>query len=425
MNNLFTIRFMGALAVLGLASCSTNYSALKGESDDLYFMASDAKVATEFAVQNNNRDNFKQLENITAEEYTPESFSARNVNPEYLAKYQSNQSSPSDEETVYFDEGSGETLAKEGGDINVYNNFRGNSGYNNFNNFNPWSMNPWMMSSMYMGGFSPWGMGMYDPFWGSGFGFRPGFNLSLGLGFGFGSRFGYGFGNPWRYGYGMGLYDPFYSPYYGHGYGYGRPIIIVPGGGENQRHIVRGARPSRGTLATGRRENIASPNSSRASARREAVSRTSTPTTRANSRSDFSRSQNDYYNANARNAATSAAPTRRNVSSPAMSRTNSNTGRDAYTAPSRTLRTTSPSVERGASTPARSRYAAPSRESSPSYNRSATPQYNRTTTPSNNSRNTYSTPSRSSSPSYSAPSRSSGSSGGAVRSSGGSSRRGN
>ena len=426
MNNLFTIRFMGAIAVLGLASCSTNYSALKGESDDLYFMASDAKVATEFAVQNNNRENFKQLENINAEEYTPESFSARNVNPEYLAKYQSSQATPSEEGTVYFDESTGETLASEGGDINIYNNFRGNSGNRNFNSFSPWAMNPWMMNSMYMGGFSPWGMGMYDPFWGSGFGFRPGFNLSLNMGFGYGSRFGYGFGNPWRYGYGMGLYDPFYSPYYGYGYGYGRPIIVVPGG-ENQRHIVRGARPSRGSLATSRgRDNVATPNNSRASARREAVSRTSTPTTRANSRSDFSRSQNDYYNANARNAATSAAPTRRNVSSPAMSRTNSSTSRDAYTAPSRTLRTATPSVERGTSTPARSRYAAPSRESSPSYNRSATPQYNRTT-PSNNSRNTYSTPtpSRSSSPSYSAPSRSSGSSGGAVRSSGGSSRRGN
>lgn len=421
MNNLLTTRFIGAIAILGLASCSTNYSALKGESDDLYFMASDAKVATEYAVQNNNRENFQQLEQVRAEEYVPENFSAKNVNPEYLAKYQSKDTS-AEEGTVYFDESTGETVAGESGDINIYNNFRGNSGYHN--NFNSWNMNPWMMSSMYSG-FSPWGMGMYDPFWGSGLRFRPGFNLSLGLGFGFGSRFGYGFGNPWRYGYGMGYYDPFYSPYYG--YGYGRPIIIVPGGGENQRQIVRGARPSRNTLATSRsRENLASPSTSRAAARREAVSRTSTPSTRANSRTDFSRSQNDYYNANARNAATTAAPTRRSASSPAMSRTSSGSSRNAYTAPSRTLRTAAPSVNRGTSTDTRSRYAAPSRNASPSYNRSTSPQYNnRTTTPRNNSRSTYSTPSRSSSPSISAPSRSSGSSGGAVRSSGGSSRRGN
>lgn len=421
MNNLFTIRFLGAIAVLGLASCSTNYSALKGETDDLYFMAADAKVATEFAVQNNNRENFKQLEQINAEEYVPENFSAKNVNPEYLAKYQS-QDTDSDEGTVYFDESTGETIAREGGDINIYNNFRGNSG----NNFNSWNMNPWMMSSFYSPlAFSPWGFGgFYDPFWGPSY-FRPGFNLSLGFGLGFGSRFGWGFGNPWRYGYGMGYYDPFYSPYYA----YGRPIIVVPGGSENRRVIVRGQRPTRGSLATSRsRENLASPNSSRASARREAVSRTSTPSTRANARTDFSRSENDYYNANSRNAsAASAAPTRRSVSSPAMSRTSSGSSRDAYTAPSRTLRTSAPSsVDRGSAT--RSRYAAPSQNNSPSYNRSTSPQYNRVTTPSNNSnsRSTYSSPSRSSSPSYSAPSRSSGSSGGgAVRSSGGSSRRGN
>src|SRR5690554_441341 len=424
MNNLISIRFMGAFAILGLASCSTNYSALKGESDDLYFMASDAKVATEFAVQNNNRENFQQLEQINAEEFTQENFSAKNVNPEYLAKYQSSDTAATDDGNVYFDEAGTTTVAREGGDINVYNNFRGNSGYNNFNS---WNMNPWMMSSMYMGGFSPWGMGsFYDPFWNPGFGFRPGFNLSLGLGFGFGSRFGMGFGNPWRYGYGMGMgyYDPFFSPYYG--YGYNRPIIIVPGGSENQRRIVRGARPSRSSLAsTARsRENVANP-SSRTSARRDAVARTSTPSTRANTRSDFSTSQNDYYNANARNAsAASAAPTRRNVSSPAINRAGSAASRENYTSPSRTVRTQAPNT-RGTSTESRSRYAAPSQNSSPSYNRSSSPQYNRTTTPSNNSRSTYSTPSRSSSPSYSAPSRSSGSSGGAVRSSGGSSRRGN
>src|SRR5690554_5632214 len=304
MNKLISIRFLGAIAILGLASCSTNYSALKGESDDLYFMASDAKVATEFAVQNNNRENFKQLEQVNAEEYSQENFSAKNVNPEYLAKYQNNDAAI-DEGSVYFDDATSDTTRSEGGDINIYNNFRGNSDFNNYRS--AWN-NPWMMNSMYMGGFSPWGMGsFYDPFWGPGFGFRPGLNLSLGLGFGFGNRFGMGFGNPWRYGF----YDPFYSPYYGYGYGYGynRPIIVIPGGSENQRQIVRGARPSRSSLATTRRtgDRIASPNSSRSAARREAVSRTSTPNSRANSRSDFSRSQNDYYNSNVRSSAASAS----------------------------------------------------------------------------------------------------------------------
>lgn len=451
MNNLSSIRYLGVFAILGLISCSTNYSAMRGESDDLYFMASDAKVATEFAVQNNNPENFKQLEGINAEEYDQENFSAKNVNPEYIAKYQNNNDAV-DEGTVYFDDAEGDTSQRQEGDINIYNNFRGYSGPGNFNS--GWNMDPWMMRSMYMGGFGPMGMGgfgpmgmggLYDPFWGSGFGFRPGLSMSLGMGFGMGSRFGMGFGNPMmRYGgmggFGMGgFYDPFYSPYMGYGYGYGmnyynRPIIVLPGG-ENQRQIVRGNRPSRSSsLATGNRTraNVATPGSTRSTARREAVSRntlTSTPNTRANSRSDFSRSQNDYYNSTARgSSAASAAPSSRNINSPAMSRSGSTSNRSTFSSPERTTRTQAPSNvnTRRSSSDSRSRYAAPNRSSSPSYNRSSSPQYRRNTTPSNN-RSNYSSPSntRSSSPSYSAPSRSSGSSGGGTPRSGGSSRRGN
>ena len=54
----------------------------------------------------------------------------------------------------------------------------------------------------FMTGFNPWGFGMWDPFWGPGFGwgggfgpgwgFRPGFSMNIG--FGFGSPF---WGSPW------------------------------------------------------------------------------------------------------------------------------------------------------------------------------------------------------------------------------------
>src|SRR5690606_27240251 len=145
-----------------------------------------AKVATEFAVQNNNPENFAPLKQITAEDYQQENFSAKNVNPEYLAKYR-NDNPASDEGTVYFDDSEGVAEGQQGGDINIYNNFRGNvagSGYHP-----SWNMSPWGMSSMFspwgmgMGSmYSPWGMGgLYDPFWGPGYGFRPGLSLSLGL----------------------------------------------------------------------------------------------------------------------------------------------------------------------------------------------------------------------------------------------------
>ena len=42
------------LGGLTLVSCSTNKLAVTDSQDNLYFMASDAKIATQYAVQNNN-----------------------------------------------------------------------------------------------------------------------------------------------------------------------------------------------------------------------------------------------------------------------------------------------------------------------------------------------------------------------------------
>lgn len=440
MKRLNTFLTLGASSLLMLSSCSTSYNAMRGETDDLYFMASDARVATEFAVNNNNASNFQRLNQTTQDEFQQENFSARNVNPEYIARYQA-ESNAAEEGSVYFDDNQ---VADNNPNINIYNNYASNAG-NNFNSgFGNQFFNPMMMGGFspfgmgMMGGFSPWGMGMFDPFWGGGFGmgmlpgmgfgFRPGFNLSIGMGF--------GFGNPWmmRPGFGMGgFYDPFFDPFFprfgmmgmgwggGFGFGgFGRPIYIIPGGELNNRQIVRGARPTRGSSlapAGGRSNTLATPANSRASARRDATSGrtlTSTPSSR-NARSDFGSSQNDYYNsANSRSGSSSrsAVPASRNVSSPAMDRGSSRVGSQSA-APS--YRTVAPNTRNTRSTMG----ATPAgRTASPSYNRSASPSYNSRTAP---SRGTYTAPSRTttptrSTPSYSAPSRSSG---GSVGSSGG------
>lgn len=433
MKKLNTFAVLGLGFFVMLSSCSTSYNAMKGETDDLYFMASDANIATEFAVKNNNPANFQSLKNINPSEYEQENFSARNVNPEYIAKYQADQNAGADE-TVYFDEAGTE---ENQGNINVYNNYSSNAG-----NFNSGFSNPMMMNSMFMGGFSPFGMGMmspfgmgfYDPFWGpsfgmmSPFGFMPGFNLSIGMGF--------GFGNPWmRRGFGMGFYDPFFGgfgsgmafggmyPGYGFG-GFGRPIYVLPGSEFNNRQIVRGARPTRGAgsaYVSNRGNAIAAPSTSRAAARRDATtgrSLTSTSNARQSSR-DFGNSQNDYYgNSRSRVGGTSsAAPSTRNVGSAAMSRPGSRVGRTTNTAPN--SRYSAPNTRN-----TRSTYGTtPSRSSSPSYNRNASPSYNRSTSPTNRtvspSRSGGSTPTRNPTPSYSAPSRSSGGSVGGGRSSSG------
>ncbi|WP_339923660.1 hypothetical protein [uncultured Cyclobacterium sp.] len=456
MINFNPIRTISAFAILGLAACSTGYQAsnMGGEVDNLYFMASDSRIATEFAVKNNNPENFKEIEQIRDIDGDVENFSARNVNPEYIAKYQRSATPAAEESTVYFDDSqSGTNLATGDPNINAYDNYTGSNGSGSVTN-NNFFMNPMMgygMSSMMMGGmYNPYfgsgfgRMGFYDPFYSSGFGFnsgfgfRPGFNLSLGMGF--------GFGNPY-FGRGFGMYDPFMN--YGYGYrpgfgglyggGYYPPVIVLPGGSEgNRRQVVQGARGYRSSSlansnASSRSRSIASPTSSRATARRDALSNNSSAVSRNRSsatNNSFSRSQNDYYNS------ASATPARRNINSPAMNRAGNTSTRSSYgnTRNSSTYRSAAPSSNSRSrsinSTNSRSQYAAPrsnSRSSSPSYNRSrstrtTTPTYQqRSTTPSRSS--TYSAPSRSSS-TYSAP-RSSGGSSRSTGSSSSGSRRGN
>ncbi|WP_332911134.1 hypothetical protein [Algoriphagus boritolerans] len=165
-------------------------------NDNLYFMASDVRLATQYAVDNNNP---KSFQNITQEPaLIEENFSSRNVNPEYISRYQTlDNNSNGEEEVVYFEE---DTTQQATGNINAYDNYsvaQNGNGSNNPNiNFN-FGMG-YGFGGMMM---SPWGF--YDPFWGPAWGFRPG--LSIGLGFGFGNRWG----NPfWGSGFGWG--DPFF-----------------------------------------------------------------------------------------------------------------------------------------------------------------------------------------------------------------------
>lgn len=428
------------LGALVLASCSTNKLATSGAEDNLYFMASDAKVATEYAVQNNNREQFQTLS--STESIPQESFSSRNVNPDYIARYQAEEGT-AENDVVYFDEANGEEYNP---DIDAYNNYRvGYSGTNS--NFSP--SIAFSMGMMY--GMSPWGMGgFYDPYWGGGYGFRPGFNFSIGFGFGYGNPFY----NPiyYRPTYGMmGFYDP-WGPVYGMGgfgypgYGYypiyaSNPVYVLPGGEYGDRRVVRGARLTRGSslAASGVSRGVSNaalqPSTARAQARRDvldskATSRrivSNTDNSRVSAR-DFSSSQNDYYNSRTRTSSS------RNISSAAMDRSVSNTRSAMPSArPSVSSTNNTRSINSGRGGTVRNSYPTNSRSSSPSYNRSNVPS--RTSSPSYNRGSSTNTrtvaptrttaPTRSSSPSYT-PSRSSsgGSSGGAVRTSSGGASRG-
>lgn len=413
------------LGSLALVSCSTNKLATSDSGDNLYFMASDARLATEYAVQNNNPEQFQTLSSTSPDAIPQESFSSRNVNPDYIARYQAEEDTI-DDNVVYFDEAGEE---ENNPDINAYDNYRvGNSG--NFSNFN--SSLAFNMGMMY--GMSPWGMGgFYNPYMGFGYGFRPGFSMNLG--------FGFGFGNPYMrpgFGYG-GFYDPWNPwgmPIYGMGgygfprYGYSpmfpsNPIYVLPGGEYGDRRVVRGARPTRGSSLAGSRSTGMSnaalqPSTARAQARQDVLSNGSTSrrlisnsnNSRVSAR-DFSSSQNDYYNSRAREGNS------RNVSSAAMDRPVTRTRSAMPSARPSVGTTNSRSINSGRSGSVRSSYPnTNTRSSSPSYNRSNVPT--RTASPSYNRGNTNTrtetptrtvSPTRSTVPTMSTPSRSSGSSG--------------
>ncbi|WP_255590573.1 MULTISPECIES: hypothetical protein [unclassified Algoriphagus] len=424
-------------AVIGtfiLASCSTSQMASRGETDNLYFMASDAKLVSQYAVQNNRPETFQEFDALS--NVPDESFSSRNVNPDYLSRYQS-ESVETGDEVVYFDEFEGQ---QNSGNIDAYNNYR--VGGANTSPFSNPSIN-FNMGLMY--GFNPWGFGFFDPFWGPGWGFRPGFNVNLG--FGWGNPFYGPFGRP----FGMGFYDPFWGPGFGPrfgGWGFpgyawggypgwgipvyaGNPIYVLPGSEFSNRGVVRGARPTRGAGLAGagfdRASSAALPSTARAEARRNVLNqnRGLVGSDRARSTSrDFSSSQNDYYNSGRSRVSTSRVGAR-SASSPALDRSSSIRTRSAMPSARPTMRSYGNTNSRSSM----DNYRRPS--SSPSYGRSSSPSYNRSAVPSRsaspsynrgssgtNSRSVY-TPSRGSSGgSVSVPSRSS--SGGGGMSSGGS-----
>lgn len=117
-----------------ISSCSTNKMTAKSTDDNLYFMASDVKLATQFAVDNNNPQSFKNISQ--APQMAEQNFSARNVNPEYISRYQTTENSAiADDGVVYFDEGV--TQQSNTGNINAYDNYsaagQGNMNGNGFN----------------------------------------------------------------------------------------------------------------------------------------------------------------------------------------------------------------------------------------------------------------------------------------------------
>ena len=275
---------LATLSVLGISGAF----AQGVEYDDMYFTAADraklkAQQPTEVAY---NTPKSRQLDlNEENENANPtDSYSARNVNPEYTSREHTQTAQVDDED--YF--------------VNNYQYNRTQlSSWNN--NFNQWYGNPWYRSNYYGSGISSWNSPYYgydswnspwyDPYWdrsgwSSSFSFHYGraWNYGWGGQYNYWNRPYYGF-DPYYSGYGSGFGGGWYSGGYWNNYMNPGTIVIV-NNGENGR-VSYGKRPTRGTTIVSDHNNVRTRSSVNNAVRGDnSGGRISTP----------NRKQEEYYN---------------------------------------------------------------------------------------------------------------------------------
>jgi hypothetical protein len=328
-----------ALVVLLAASFTAFSQAV--ENDDMYFSSKDRTkqdvLAKSDRVSKQKRSDAiedKRLENTSIN--PTDSYSARNINPEYVSRSKSgDESEEVTDEAGYFTN----SYTPSSVNKNLYNNYSSNGFYSPYygNGFNPYNYyGNYGMAGMY----SPYGMyGM------GGMGYRPG--LTLGLGYGMGSMYngwygsmGYGMGmgygmyspysmfyDPFYYGYGYGsmmyggmygMYNPWmYGGGYGYGYGYPGSVIVV---NENSKPLTYQRRSDRSRVTN---NNATASNSSR---NITSVSRSRSVDNSAGRVSSSSAQSQNYYNRGWRNNGTVTTNSRSQWNS-SGSNSNSNSGR--------------------------------------------------------------------------------------------------
>lgn len=362
MKTLFKIS-LPALALFAW-SCAPEQYASRTEFDDIYVSSKDIKeVGFEQLVSNNQAQNFNRLQQAP-EINELENFSAKNVNPDFLARYSNDASTADLTSDDYFVEDFNANQNQNGGLL-------GNTTYNNFmvNNNQGFGGNPmfWdpFWDPMWGPGMSTWGMmNTFGPMGAWGFGPRWTTGISFGVGFGnmgwnrwnrF-NRFGWNrltpawfFGNP---GMGMGwdpfFWDPWYNPGIAGFYspwnmgrfgmwggnmwgGWNSPfinngLVVINNGERPLRNVVRGPRDGRSSMyarnAGGSNTLVpsAAPTRSAVAAQsgRSSASRVASNTAR--STRAFNSSQNELYSASRRAAMSSRS------SSYASSRSRSSLG---------------------------------------------------------------------------------------------------
>ena len=225
------------------------------ENDDMYFNSKDrAKLNAAKTSEVTASIKKSKKETVADEAVNPtDSYSARNVNPEYQARTNS-QTAQADNQDYF---------------VNNYK-YNNASSYNNWNNnFNNWYSNPWYggnyydpyinsFNSPYYGSrYDMWGNPWCNPYYRSGWSSSFSYHWGSSYNYGWGMNFGYG-----NYGYNpynaWGAWgSPYYgaSSYYGYGgYGYPTKVVIVESGYHGP---VYGKRSSRSSQLSGDNGRVA------------------------------------------------------------------------------------------------------------------------------------------------------------------------
>jgi hypothetical protein len=242
---------LAALSILGFSGVF----AQSVEYDDMYFNSEDraalkSQKGVELAYRTETKKKIADADEGNEAVNPTDSYSARNVNPEYTSRAQS-QSAQSDEDDYF---------------VNNYQ-YNRNQLNNWNNNYNNWYNNSWYRSNYYGPGISSWNSPYYgynswnspwnDPYWS--------YN-------GWSSSFSYFYGPSWNYGWG-GSYNYWNRPYYGwdpygaaswygggywNNYMYPGTIIVVNHNESSGRGVVYGKRPTRGTMMVSDRSSVRS-----------------------------------------------------------------------------------------------------------------------------------------------------------------------
>lgn len=272
------------------------------ENDDMYFTSKDRvklkakqaedEVAYQASVRKNTRKN-----NVVEDQDVinpSDSYSARNVNPEFAARSNSQQATADNEDYFVSDY--------------RYNNSSNLNSWNN--NFNSWYSSPWVSSNYfspsiygwntpYYGSYyDSWGNPWMNPYYRSGWSSSFSYYYGSSWNYGWGSSFGMSYGNPY-----MNSWSSWNSPYYGYGYNNWYPsTVVIVGNGEGGRNVVYGKRGTRSgaittrqEATTGRTRGVYNPTTGSTPGGRTAdaggrIATTSTMPTRTSQRQD------DYYN---------------------------------------------------------------------------------------------------------------------------------